>query len=161
MSWKTYRPATPRLIRPLIWIIFYSIAPRIPPGRARPNSKTLIFPWRRSQFRFLNPTGENRPRRFRKWQREHRLIFSQIFTFWSFWKSFSWNRCILGTFWHFGASFSWGRCSLFFFLAFLGGIDMRSSHSAHCLTSLDVIFMRSHSGHFSEYFEISFVCMHT
>ena len=27
-----------------------------------------------------NPTGGNRPRRFRKWQREHRLRFVQIFT---------------------------------------------------------------------------------
>ena len=31
---------------------------------------------------WANPTGGNRPRRFRKWKREHRLRFLQIFTFW-------------------------------------------------------------------------------
>ena len=58
---------------------FYSIAPRIPPGHLQ---KPSFFHEVEVNSAFVNPTGENRPRRFRKWQREHRLRFSQIFTFW-------------------------------------------------------------------------------
>ena len=62
-----------------------SIASRIPPGHLQ---KPSFFHEFAVNSAFVNPTGENRPRRFRKWQREHRLRFWQILTFWWFWTHF-------------------------------------------------------------------------